>query len=503
LTRSARGERGGDDRLHDECGIVAIVGHKDAPGLAAIALAALQHRGQESAGLAAADGHLLHSYKAMGHVSEVLTQEAVGSLRGHMAIGHVRYSTTGSSNLLNAQPIQVTYRRGSLAVAHNGNLVNAGTLRRSMEADGSIFNTTNDSEVILHLIARSKQETVDRACAEALRQVEGAFSVLVIDPQQVLVARDPRGFRPLCLGRLKDAWIAASETCALDILGAVYVRDVEPGEMVVLHSDGRMDSYAFAEQTQHAMCIFEYVYFSRPDSFIYGRSVDAVRRRLGEILGREAPCDADIVIGVPDSSNTASLGYSHVTGIPWELGLIRNHYVGRTFIRPSQELRDFSVRKKYNPVRRVLEGKRVVMVDDSIVRGTTMRKLVKLVRAAGAREVHLRIASSPITHPCYYGIDTPVRRELIASSHSSDQIRQYMRVDSLHYLSLDGMMEATGSSGGFCRACFTGDYPVRFDQDTAKERFEANPPPMVAARPRGGGSGRAERTTGSRGAGSG
>jgi amidophosphoribosyltransferase len=467
------GDRLHGDRLHEECGIMAVVGHPEAASLAAIGLAALQHRGQESAGLAVADGHVLTSFKQMGHVSDVLTQEAVAGLRGHMAIGHVRYSTTGSSNLLNAQPIQVTYKRGSLAVAHNGNLVNAAQLRRAMEGVGSIFNTTNDSEVILHLIARSKQETVDRACAEALRQVEGAYSVLVIDPQQVLVARDPRGFRPLCLGKLKEAWIAASETCALDILGATYVRDVEPGEMVVLHGDGGLDSYRFVEVTEHAMCIFEYVYFSRPDSFIYGRSVDAVRRRLGEILGREAPCDADYVVGVPDSSNTASLGYSHATGIPWELGLIRNHYVGRTFIRPTQELRDFSVRKKYNPVRRVLEGKRIVLVDDSIVRGTTMRKLVKMVRGAGAREVHLRISSPPMTNPCYYGIDTPVRRELIASSHSVEEITRYMRVESLRYLSLDGMMEAVGGGPGFCRACFTGDYPVRFEQQISKEVFEA------------------------------
>ena len=465
-----------DDRLHEECGIVAIANHSDATALCTIALAALQHRGQESAGLSAADGHTVRTFKDMGYVADVLTEEKTADLRGSLAIGHVRYSTTGSSNQLNAQPIQVTYKSGAVAVAHNGNLVNAASLRRSMEADGSIFNTTNDSEVILHLLARSRQETFDRACAEALTQVQGAFSVLLIDKNRIVVARDPKGFRPLCLGRLGSAWIAASETCALDIVGATYERDVEPGEIVVLHEDGRLDSYRFAAAGAPAMCIFEYVYFARPDSYIYGRSVDAVRRRQGEILAREAPCpDADIVIGVPDSSNTSSLGYAHAAGLPWELGLIRNHYVGRTFIRPSQEVRDLGVRKKYNPVRRILEGRSVVMVDDSIVRGTTMRKLVKLVRQAGAREVHLRISSPPITHSCHYGIDTPIRQELIASSHTVDQIRDYMRVDSLAYLSHEGLMESVRSAGGFCSACFTGNYPVQFE-DVNKEVFEQSGP---------------------------
>ncbi len=462
-----------DDRFHDECGVMAVVNHPEAASLTAIGLSALQHRGQESAGIAVADGHTLQSYKAMGHVSEVLTDDAVGDLRGHLAIGHVRYSTTGSSNKLNAQPIHVNYKHGGLAIAHNGNLVNAGSLRKEMEANGSIFNTTNDSEVILHLIARSRQETVDRAAAEALRQVKGAFSVCLIDKERVIVARDPRGFRPLCLGQLGDAWVVASETCALDIVGAQYVRDVEPGEIVVLHADGRMDAYRFADEEPATMCIFEYVYFARPDSMIYGRSVDEVRRRQGEILGQEAPCPgADVVIGVPDSSNTSSLGYAKTTGIPWELGLIRNHYVGRTFIRPSQEIRDFAVRKKYNPVRHVLDGKSVVMVDDSIVRGTTMKQLVKLVRLAGAREVHLRISSPPITHPCHYGIDTPVRKDLIASSHSVEQIAEYLRVDSLAYLSIPGLMQSVRTNEGFCQACFTGDYPVEFE-DTGKDVFES------------------------------
>ncbi len=460
------------DRLHEECGIFAVAGHRDAVSLTTIGLAALQHRGQESAGIAVSDGHVVNSYKNMGYVSDVLTDQAVESLRGDLAIGHVRYSTTGSSNRLNAQPIQVTYKAGGMAIAHNGNLVNAASLRREMEVAGSIFNTTNDSEVILHLIARSPQETLDRALAEALRKVSGAYSLLLIDKDKVVVARDPKGFRPLCLGRLGDAWIAASETCALDIVGATYERDVEPGEIVVLHNDGRVDTYRFAEEATAAMCIFEYVYFSRPDSYIYGRSVDKVRRRQGEILGREAPCDADVVIAVPDSSNTSSLGYASVAGLPWELGLIRNHYVGRTFIRPSQAIRDLSVRKKYNPVRHVLEGKRVVMVDDSIVRGTTMRKLVKMVRLAGAREVHLRISSPPITHPCHYGIDTPIRQELIASSHSVKQIASYLNVDSLEYLSVAGLMESVRTTEGFCQACFTGQYPVRFEE-VDKNVFES------------------------------
>ncbi len=464
------------ERLHEECGVMAVVNHPDAPRLTTLGLAALQHRGQESAGLAVADGHVVRSHKAMGYVSEALTDEVVRSFKGHLAIGHVRYSTTGSSNLRNAQPIHVTYKRGSLAIAHNGNLVNAMALRRDMENEGSIFNTTNDSEVILHLVARSKQEAIDRALAEALRRVEGAFSLLVINPDTVVVARDPRGFRPLCLGKLDGAWVAASETCALDMIGARYERPVEPGEMVVLRADGGMDAHRWAEKQPASMCIFEYVYFSRPDSMIYGRSVDQVRRRMGETLGREAPVEADVVIGVPDSSNTASLGYSRVTGIPWELGLIRNHYVGRTFIRPSQEVRDFSVRKKYNPVRHVLDGRRVVVVDDSIVRGTTMRKLVTLIRQAGAREVHLRISSPPITHSCYYGIDTPVRQELIASSHKIEEIAAYLQVDSLAYLSLEGLMDSVQAEGGFCRACFTGDYPVA-PTGAGKDVFEADTAP--------------------------
>jgi amidophosphoribosyltransferase len=333
-------------------------------------------------------------------------------------------------------------------------------------------------------LARSRQETFDRACAEALTQVQGAFSVLLIDKNRIVVGRDPKGFRPLCLGRLGEAWIAASETCALDIVGAKYERDVEPGEIVVLHEDGRLDTYRFAAASEPAMCIFEYVYFARPDSYIYGRSVDAVRRRQGEILAREAPCPgADIVIGVPDSSNTSSLGYAQASGLPWELGLIRNHYVGRTFIRPSQEVRDLGVRKKYNPVRRILEGRSVVLVDDSIVRGTTMRKLVKMVRQAGAREVHLRISSPPITHSCHYGIDTPIRQELIASSHSVDQIRDYMRVDSLAYLSQAGLLESVRGASGFCTACFTGNYPVQFEE-VNKEVFEPSEQRTVSSRRR-------------------
>jgi amidophosphoribosyltransferase len=462
-----------DDRFHDECGVMAVVNHPEAPSLTSIGLTALQHRGQESAGLAVGDGHVLRSVKDMGYVSDVLTEERTRDLHGHVAIGHVRYSTTGSSNLLNAQPIHVNYKGGSVAIAHNGNIVNAGSLRREMENAGSIFNTTNDSEVILHLIARSRQETVDRAAAEALRQVEGAFSVVLADSKHVLAARDPRGFRPLCLGKLGESWVVASETCALDIVGAKYLRDVAPGEMVVLHEDGRMDAYSYLEvETPPAsMCIFEYVYFARPDSNIYGRSVDAVRRRQGQILGREAPCDADVVIAVPDSSNTSSLGYAETASLPWELGLIRNHYVGRTFIRPSQKIRDYAVRKKYNPVRHSLEGKRVVMVDDSIVRGTTMRKLVTMVRQAGATEVHLRISSPPITHSCYYGIDTPARSELIASTHTVAEMCEYLRVDSLAYLSVEGLMESVEAQEGFCQACFTGTYPVRFEEG-GKSVFE-------------------------------
>jgi amidophosphoribosyltransferase len=461
-----------DDRhWREECGVVGIAGVQGAAELASMALHALQHRGQESAGITVSDGRLIHTHKAMGLVAKVFDEQTVKSLPGHFAIGHVRYSTSGSSNLINAQPIQVASHRGAVSLAHNGNLVNAPQLRRTMEKDGSIFSTTSDSEVILHLMARSKAETVADAVQEVLPQVRGAYSLVLLTGDTLIAARDPLGFRPLCLGRFQDSYVVASESCAFDIIGARYLRDVEPGEMVVL-GQGELVSRRVAESERECRCVFEHVYFSRPDSQIYGTSVERARRKSGEILGREAPVEADLVTAVPDSSNTAALGYARATGTPFELALIRNHYVGRTFISPAQQVRDMSVRIKFNPVREVLAGKRVVVVDDSIVRGTTMRKLVKLLRQAGAEEVHLRIASPPVTSPCFYGIDTPVRKELIGSSHSVEEIATYLRVDSLHYLSLEGLLEATGEGDRYCTACFSGEYPVPFDAEPDKDVFD-------------------------------
>ncbi|MBU8870831.1 MAG: amidophosphoribosyltransferase [Gemmatimonadales bacterium] len=455
----------------EECGVIGIAGVDGAAELASLGLHALQHRGQESAGISSADGHRLTTHKRMGLVADVFDESTVRQLTGNNAIGHVRYSTSGSSSLINAQPIQVTSHRGSVSLAHNGNLVNAPELRREMEADGSIFSTTNDSEVILHLLARSRAIACEDALASALARLKGAYSLVVLARDRLIAARDPHGFRPLCLGRYKDSYVVASESCAFDIIGASYLRDIEPGEMVIL-GDGELTSRKMSKKIPERRCVFEHVYFSRPDSTIFGRNVEAARRKSGEILGQEAPTEADLVCAVPDSSNTAALGYSQATGIPFELALIRNHYVGRTFISPAQKVRDMSVRIKFNPVAEVVQGKRVVMVDDSIVRGTTMRKLVKLMRWAGASEVHLRIASPPVTNPCFYGIDTPVRNELIASSHTIEEIATYLRVDSLSYLSLEGLLAATGEGEKYCDACFTGNYPVSFAEGQGKDVFE-------------------------------
>ena len=454
----------------EECGVVGVAGVEGAAELTSLALHALQHRGQESAGITVGDGHRLLTCKKMGLVADVFSEDTVRELGGSFAIGHVRYSTSGSSNLINAQPIQVASHRGTVSLAHNGNLVNAPELRREMEKDGSIFATTSDSEVILHLLARSRAEKFDDALVEILPRVKGAYSLVVLTRDGLIAARDPHGFRPLCLGRYQDRFIVASESCAFDIIGATYLRDIEPGEVVIL-GEGELVSRRLSVKAPEKYCVFEHVYFSRPDSLIFGRSVEAVRRRSGELLGREASVEADLVCAVPDSSNTAALGFAQATGTPFELALIRNHYEGRTYISPAQKVRDMSVRIKFNPVSEIIDGKRVVVVDDSIVRGTTMRKLVKLIRAAGAREVHLRIASPPVTNPCFYGIDTPVRTELIASSHSVEEIATYLRVDSLHYLSLAGLLEAAGDSEKYCDACFSGNYPVSFGAIT-KDVFD-------------------------------
>jgi amidophosphoribosyltransferase len=458
--------------MKDKCAVFGVYGSDEASLLSYLGLYALQHRGQESSGIITSDGHRMHEHKAMGLVSKVFSQEILGRLPGRLAIGHNRYSTTGVSRAVNIQPLLVDCRIGQVAVAHNGNIVNAVELRAAMESDGSIFRSTMDSEVILHLMAKSREQEVELMIADALRQVRGAYSLVFLLHDRVIAARDPHGFRPLSLGRVGDTWIAASESCAFDIIGAEHVRDVEPGELVTMGEKG-LESLEFAKPAQpQSRCIFEFIYFSRPDSRIFGENVDRVRRELGRHLAEEAPVEADIVIAVPDSSNTIALGYSEASGIRFELGLIRNHYVGRTFIQPRQTERDWDVRIKFNPVRGVLEGKSIVVVDDSIVRGSTMRKLVSMIRGAGAAKVHLRIGSPSITHSCYYGIDTPTRGELIASSHAVDDIRDYLGVDSLHYLSLEGLFACVKEPHNYCVACFSGNYPVVRNGEYRKDVFD-------------------------------
>jgi amidophosphoribosyltransferase len=448
-----------DRELHEECGIFAIVAHPEAARLAYLGLYALQHRGQESAGIVSSDGSKLHMKKGMGHVAEVFSETALEKLPGDAAIGHVRYSTSGESALANAQPILVDGWRGRIALAHNGNLVNAGSLRRELERDGSIFNSTSDSEVILHLLCRSKKRTFLEAFAEVLQLIQGAYSLVILTPNFLIAARDPRGFRPLCLGRMDGRHVLASETCAFDLIDAAYVRDVQPGEILVVEGDN-LESHFLLPKEKPAHCIFEHIYFSRPDSIVFGRSVNLSRRLLGKHLAMEYPVDADVVVPVPDSGVSAALGYAQQSGIPLEFGLIRNHYVGRTFIEPRQSIRNFGVKIKLNPVREILRDKRVVLVDDSIVRGTTSKKIVHIIRAAGAKEIHVRITSPPIIGPCYYGIDTPTKRELIASSKTVEEIRSFIGADSLHYLSLPSLLQSVGEGERFCNACFTDRYPT-------------------------------------------
>jgi amidophosphoribosyltransferase len=454
-----------DDKFHDECGLFGIWNHPEAANVTYLGLYALQHRGQESAGIAATDGHNFHTEKAMGWVADVFHPERLRRLPGHRAMGHVRYSTAGSSSLRNAQPITANTARGPIAIAHNGNLTNADALRKEMEADGAIFQSNSDTEVILHLLARAPAAPLEEQIPLVLAKVKGAYSVLILTPDALYAVRDPAGFRPLTLGRLNDSWIVASETCALDLMEAKPERDIEPGELVVI-SDAGLRSIRALPAGERLQCVFEYVYFARPDSVLWGRNVHTARKELGRQLAREHPAEADIVIPVPDSGTSAALGYSEESGTPFELGLIRNHYVGRTFIEPKQGIRHFGVKVKLNPMREMLEGRRIVVVDDSIVRGTTSRKIVKMIRSAGARSVHVRISSPPIQWPCYYGIDTPTRKELIGSSHSVDEICRYLGADSLGYLSLDGMLKATGADPGhFCHACFTGAYRVGIEPE--------------------------------------
>jgi amidophosphoribosyltransferase len=458
-----------DDHFHDQCGVFGVFGAEQAANLTYLGLHALQHRGQESAGIVSTDGRQLFAHRAVGLVQDAFGHDVLDKLPGDRAIGHVRYSTAGDSGIKNAQPIAIDYAEGSLAVAHNGNLTNFDELRARLEEEGSIFQTTSDTEVLVHLIARSRQRTLVDRLTDALSQVEGAYSMLFMTPNELIGVRDPYGFRPLCMGRLDGAHVLASEPPAFHLIGAEYLRDVRPGEMVVIDSSG-LRSYSPMAPRPTRMCIFEYVYFARPDSTLNGISVYEVRKRLGRILAHEQPAPADVVIPVPDSGVASAMGYADELDLPFELGLIRSHYVGRTFIEPAQSIRHFGVRLKLSPVRTVLEGKRVVVVDDSIVRGTTSRKIVKMLRDAGAREVHLRIASPPTRWPCFYGIDTPSRGELIASSHSVEEISRYITADSIGYISMEGLHNAVGGEG-YCDACFSGDYPVPVrERDTRTRR---------------------------------
>jgi amidophosphoribosyltransferase len=454
------------------CGIFGVHGHPDATHIAQLGLYSLQHRGQESVGVVSIDdAGQARAVRRMGTLSDTLSQE-LAKIPGTSAVGHTRYSTAGSSTIDNAQPVVARSKGGFITLAHNGNLINAAEVRHELEDKGSIFASTNDSEVIVHELARSTAPTPALRLADALKRVDGAYSLIVAMGNTLLAARDPRGWRPLAMGKLGDAVVFASETCALDIVGATYERDVEPGEIVSVNGNGVQSSHPLPK-LESRRCVFEYVYFARPDSRVYGGSVDRARRALGKRLAKEHPAPgADLVFSVPDSSNSAALGFAEESGLPYELALIRNHYVGRTFIQPTQAGRDAKVKVKYNPVREIIEGKSVVIVDDSIVRGTTTRGLVALVRAAGAREVHMRVSSPPVTGPCYYGIDTPSREELIAANNTVDQIAGHLGVDSLGYLSLDGMLESVPSGpGGFCHACFSGDYPTAPPADPDKLRF--------------------------------
>jgi amidophosphoribosyltransferase len=449
-----------DDRFHDECGVFGVFGHEEASKLTYLGLYALQHRGQESAGIVSSDGTELHLHRAMGEVEEIFTPAVLAELPGNLAIGHTRYSTAGDKALLNAQPIMIDCNKGKVALGHNGNLTNAAEWRRKLEHRGSIFQTNSDTEVIVHLLARSQTHNLSGALGDALNQVEGAYSLLVLTTDELIAVRDPRGFRPLNLGKLGDAWLVASETCAFDLLNARYVREIEPGEMVRISRSG-IESIHFAPEKPLQQCIFEHVYFARPDSIIFGRSVNESREALGRLLAKEHPANADIVVPVPDSGVPAAVGYALESGIPFRMGLIRNHYIGRTFIEPSQAIRNFGVKLKLNPIRSLIEGQRVVLVDDSIVRGTTSRKIVRMVRESGAKEVHMRISCPPTISPCYYGVDTPTREELIASSSTPEEICKFIGADSLGYISLAGLKQAVSDTRGhYCTSCYTGIYPT-------------------------------------------
>lgn len=454
-----------EDKFRDECGVFGIFGHAEAARLTYLGLYALQHRGQESCGIVSSDATQLRSHRAMGLVSDIFSEEELNRLSGQSAIGHVRYSTAGEVSIREAQPFTVACQHGQIAVCHNGNLPFATEARKRLEREGAIFSSTSDTEVVLHDIARSHAATVREAIPEVLRETEGAFSMLFLTPEALIAIRDSRGFRPLALGRLGDAWVVASETCAFDLIEARYIRDVEPGEMITIDRYGLHSSHPLSPQP-HSFCIFEHVYFSRPDSIIFSRSVNESRHKMGKRLALEHPAGADIVVPVPDSGVAAAIGYAAQSGINYRHGLVRNHYVGRTFIEPKQSIRSFGVRVKLNPVRDLLAGRRVVLIDDSIVRGTTSKKIVRMVREAGAAEVHMRISCPPTASPCFYGVDTPNKSDLIAAQMPVEEIRSFIEADSLGYLSLEGMLEACGiPRDSSCVACWTGQYPTRITRD--------------------------------------
>jgi len=461
-------------QIKEYCGVIGIAGHPEAAQLAYLGLYALQHRGQEGAGVVSCENGLVYRHVGQGLVNDVFSSPKIfKKLKGSRAIGHNRYSTTGTDRKENVQPLLVNTKSGFVALGHNGNLVNSIQLRSYLQNRGAIFQTTTDSELILHLIAHSKEKDSISQIKDALSRIRGAFSLIMLIQGRVIAARDPNGFRPLALGRLENGHVIASETCAMDLIGAEYIRDVEPGELVIIDKEGTVTSEYFCEKGQSTHCIFEFIYFSRPDSRIFGEYVDKTRRKLGRRLAQEHPADADIVISVPDSSNTAALGYANASGIPFEIGLIRNHYIGRTFIQPQQSIRNFNVKVKFNTVGGVLKNKRVVVVEDSIVRGTTLRMLTQQIRNAGAKEVHVRVSSPPIRFPCYYGMDFPTVEELIATDKSVEEIRQYLGVDSLGYLSIEGLKESVPSEGrGYCTACFNGSYPVAVETEFQKEQYE-------------------------------
>jgi amidophosphoribosyltransferase len=472
------GEESKLDAFHEECGIFGVFGHPEAANLTYLGLYAQQHRGQESAGIVSSNGSALISHRAMGLVADIFNTSIIERLEGRAAIGHNRYSTTGSSTIQNCQPVVAQIGRGAMALAHNGNLVNFNQLREQLS--NTVFQSSSDSEVIIHLIAASRAPTLPERVAEALAQVRGAYSLVLITEETLIAVRDPHGFRPLVLGKLDGATVVASETCALDLVRAEYVREVEPGEMIVVTDAGMRSMRALPAGTPRR-CIFEYVYFSRPDSLLFGRNVYSVRKQHGRALARESPAVADLVVPVPDSGNAAALGYAEESGLPFEMALVRSHYIGRTFIEPRQSIRHFGVKIKFNPVAELLRGKRIVLIEDSLVRGTTLRKVIPMLRQAGAREVHMRIAAPPTTHSCFYGIDTPTRDELLASSHSVEEIRRYITADSLSYLSWDGLYSFEGDRrDGYCDACFTGKYPIEIPTDTAPAQlhlFYANEEP--------------------------